>query len=516
MINGRYKSGIFYRYRENLIQKITQSKQQVEVFSKYFGTIGVTHFIIENEYIDNDYLKDYKNLYSTFFREENRTTKRVHLFKIPQEEWDEIRGKEIFDFVDVNKEDSIKTSVAYLNNYYCGFSVLRPLGKKPISKTCIRTYDEDLAKDRRYMALRNYSANLYGLPLQIKTMPFQEQDGNVSMCATIALWSAFQITSQKFHHFLPAPSEITSLALSESSYAKKFPNDGLSIEQICVAISKVGLVPIVSRIRSHRNLKSLIFAYLHANIPLIIGISLYDLDKDGKILKKTGSHHAITVNGYSFKSPDEETNTPYHEALLNISGETDIRLYSSKMTRFYAHDDQLCPFAKMKFMDRIIEGGSFVPISTSWHPKYDGGFNKVAKVEAVIIPVEENIRITYANIQSKVTIIENRIRNILEIKNEQLGNVEWKIYIIELNDFRKKILHSSSIGSEQKKKILMMKLPKYLWIAKLYKIDEENSLIKLSTYIFDTTSNVYDKILLADISYNESFEHISNSLYTQI
>ena len=510
-----YKSGVFYRYQKRLIQRITKSSQQIEVFSKYFYTIGVTHFVVENEYIDGDYLKDYKNLYSTFFREESRVTKRIHLFKIPEELWESVKGKEIFDFVEIDQFNNLTNSVKDLNDYYCGFSVMRPLGKKSISKTCIRTYGDDLSKDRKYMALGNFYANLYGVPLHIKTMPFQEQDGNVSVCATIALWSALQTTSQKFNHYLPAPSEVTNLALSESSYAKKFPNEGLTINQICVAISKVGLVPIViDQIRSHRYLKSLIFAYLHANIPLIIGISLYDMGEDGHILKNTISYHAITVNGYSFKQ-DPNTEKPYQEALLNLSGGKDVRLYSSKMTRFYAHDDQLCPFAKMKFIDKIV-GGSFMPISTSWHSKSGKGLNKVAKIEAVVVPVEENIRITYANIEDKVYLTEEIIRKTLNTIEEKLGEVEWKIYIIELNSFRKKILHSSSIGNEQKKKILMKKLPKYLWIAKLYSVDEDNSLTKLSTYIFDTTSNVFDKILLADISYSETFKHISYSLYGKI
>src|ERR1035437_10109537 len=60
------------------------SKNQIRYLTDYLGSqkgLGAKQIVIEEKYINKDYLSDYSNYYSTCFASYGNLCKRVHFFK---------------------------------------------------------------------------------------------------------------------------------------------------------------------------------------------------------------------------------------------------------------------------------------------------------------------------------------------------------------------------------------------------------------------------------------------------
>lgn len=455
--------GNIYSYHENkliLLDTIISQSQMKAAFEDVFNELDVNHFLIEDDYVDQDFLIDYSNYYVSCYHSYERFCKRIHFFT--ETAGFKITKRQLTTVLTKGSEEEILDFTRKINQIYLGFMVIRPFDRRRIGRTCLKLSEFKLKN--RFVLTRTYVANLYGIPLTVESFAFQEQDEATAACASIALWSTFNYTGKRFQHAIPSPSEVTKLALSEASHAKKFPNKGLSTEQMAVAITKIGLIPSIINTSDERTLKSHIYAYLKANIPLICGLSVYDITKDGNVILGTKTFHAVTIGGYSFES-----------ALQRDSLDDEICLYSDRLNSFYVHDDQLRPFAKMDFHTTYIlfeENMPIIPIKTSWEAsKYSNKKNRrYAKIESLIIPSESIIRKTLNDIILEVSVIEKFYHRGTDLVDEEKilpkQVLEWDIFLTEINELKASILLSDKTVYGGKQIFLQQKFPKYLWRAR--------------------------------------------------
>lgn len=435
---------------ENLLvallnEKITESslkkRNHFNYFVDYLGKSGLDAktILVEDPYISKAYLVDYSNYYSTCFQEYARNCKRVHFFK------------ETFDNGKFEKE-LLGNKSTFLNHNYLGYIVVKPLPDSIIGPTLLKTYStKDDGITRHYPSCRKYSINLFGKELTLNSLVYQEQDTIVAACASVAIWSAFHKTSTLFEAPLPSPSEITKRAGNPfNNYGRTFPNPGLSIAQICKAIESNGLVSeliISSKFQSSVTLaKRIVYAYNRAGLPILLFLNF---GEDGG--------HLVTINGYS------DIGSIKKEATKEIS------LIADNIIKFYAHDDQVGPFARLEFPGNEN-------ISTSW--KDDKGNNITAKIHSIIIPVYRKIRIKYQDVYDKVSYIDY----ILFKTNIFTAEIEWDIYLIESNKYKNEILLNSNINDTIKKEVIIKDYPKYIWVCTAI----ANG-VKLFDFIYDST-----------------------------
>src|SRR5262249_17736969 len=98
-----------------------------------------------------------------------------------------------------------------------------PLPRTIVGRTCLKTYPHDSRRD--FPITRDYEANLFGMPLRVESLAFQEQDSVAAACATSALWSAFHGTGKQFQHPIPSPVEISKAATAHLPLdTRTFPN----------------------------------------------------------------------------------------------------------------------------------------------------------------------------------------------------------------------------------------------------------------------------------------------------
>lgn len=456
-------------------------------FDDYFKALGAKTIVVEYEYVDRDYLEDYISYYVKCHQDYGRHCTRLHFFDIAftHDQFREVlNGKT--ELLTKDRKDA-----------YLGFIVIKPLPKTVFGRTCLKTYPTE---GRRYFPVcRKYEVSLFGINMSVDTLAYQEQDHVAAACATSTLWTIFQRTGVDYHHLIPTPIEITTSATSNlPNQQRNLPNNGLSIEQMAHAIRHVGLEPYSVRVEDIYLLKSNIYAYLRAGIPIAMGLRMIDASYSPYSEMEPESAHAIAVTGFSLgKSKPDPV------------GYTEFLTSASRIDKLYVHDDQVGPFARM-----IIEDGTIsyedknramktgAALSTSWK----GTNNQIGSVKAIplaiIFPLYHKIRIPLKIIEESVikfdSIIEQlRKKGFLTQLPEQL---EWDIHLCTLNNFKSSILHHPGIADKHREEVLIEKLPRFLWRA-----IAASANMKRLELLFDATDIEQGDFFLRAIKYDLKF-----------
>jgi hypothetical protein len=446
-----------------------RKKRHYNYFLDYFGNsndgLSAKTIVIEEKYLSKSYLQDYSNFYSNCYVNYRRFCKRIHFFG---EKFSQIQFGQC---ISNPREKDNKIWDSYL-----GYIVIRPLPAAIVGATILKTF-EDHNSERFYNSIREYKINLLGKNLVLKSLVFQEQDDVVGACASSALWSAFHKVSTQdiFQTPLPSPSEITKSVKNKfNDYSGRvFPNHGLTIEQICEAIDSVGLVSeliINDSLKQIDRLKALVYAYNKMGLPVLLVIKLED-----------AAYHLLTIAGYRMGGIKKKKQG------------IEITLVSNQIQKFYAHDDQVGPFSRLEFA--LGARSKKFELKTAWRnfDKKDsrGYLNILATTEGIIIPVHDEIKITFDDVQKQVNLINQFFKVII------LESLDWEIYLDFSNNYKNELFNNLDAPGRIRKKILPHSIPKYIWLARASYNNE--SVVEV---IFDATNiadahfckfiNIYD------------------------
>jgi len=411
---------------------------------KYAREIGCKTVVVEENYVDRDFLIDYANYYSRSHDPVERTVSRLHFFP------NKFGIDEFLGTLD-------GTELGSVCGDYLGFSVVKPIRNKDdhavIGRTLLKTYplsDSQASIQRTYTRCK-YKAHLYGHELKVESVPFQAQDGEVCKCATVALWTACNVLNHLFGTQTYSPAEITSNATIVPSVTRSFPSNGLILEQIFDFINYLGLekdVIVVSKEEDPpgsegrvRFAKMAIRAYLNLRVPIIGAISM---QKDG-----VEDRHAVVVTGYGENSKGE-------------------------LTELYIHDDQIGPYCKTKWTHMSPN------LSNEWTEKFH--YRDVI-LEKLIAPVYPKIRLSFSTIWPRYKRSEESAKD---------RGLTSKIFFTTVCEYKEHLLHHEILD---KTAVLTMRMPRFLAIIRTsYKSQD------LIDVVYDATA-VYPKRSIAEITY---------------
>ena len=465
--------------KSNANARIVESKNHIAYFEGYFNEIGAKTIIIENDYIDRDFLEDFAGYYVRCFYPYKSRCVRLHFFSTD------------FDyqaFHNLLNGNSDTVNPKTLQEFYLGFLVIKPLPKRIIGRTCLKTYPR--GSGRAFPIIRKYNINLFGIELYVDSLAYQEQDKAAAACATSAIWSVFQGTGMVFHHPIPSPVEITKAAnIHISLESRILPSSGLTPHQIANAIRSVNLDPYQIEIKNDEYiLKNTIYAYLQSQIPLIMGFSLFDISS-GKT--KLIGQHAVAVSGYNLKR-DNDVSLNSNKFLLT----------SSYINKIYVHDDQIGPFARMLFDNQTIkiiqnnnEEIELKSLQTSW---YDSKGRAAPYV--LIIPLYHKIRIPFDLIHKTVCHFSTFLTSLFDLVKLPL-RLEWSIYLTTVNELKKEIFSSNTINGNYSKKILLENMPRFIWRATAF--DYKNNRELMLDLLFDATDIEQGDFFIRAIEHSE-------------
>lgn len=432
--------------------EVISSKNHFKYLKNYLSStdMSAATIVVEEKYISKDFLHDYASYYALCFQGYSKFCTRIHFFNNSFNE-------EEFKNVILGKEESNKA----FWDHYLGFIVVKPIPLTIIGYSVLKTYSNSADfNDRNFWGVRDYKIHFFGNEIKIKSLAFQEQDSVLAACATTAIWSMLNKAAVDFHTTLKSPSQITEDADNVSpDGGRLFPNKGLDIFQICQAILNSGLVSEVKqpdtvlntgRVVSNRYLKKILNAYAPIGIPIILVINVPNGNNYGL--------HAITISGFKKKAPVE------------IPPNNDISWLSDNIEKFYAHDDQWGPFARIDFLNET-------ELTTPWtvfDPKKNPTFTT-----NIIVPVYPKIRISYEDIEVIVLGLDAILT--LFFDGKIIADLVWDVKIDFSENYKARI-KDSSLDVTDKAAILIKSQPKYLWIADCY-IGEH----RILEFTFDAT-----------------------------
>lgn len=455
-------------------------------FDGYFSDIKARTIVVENYYIDHDYLEDFAGYYVRCFSPYERTCTRLHFF-------DTSFTKDIFNkFL---KAESEELDCNKLQSAYLGFIVVKPIPQTAIGRTCLKTYESE--NRRHFPITRWYKASLFGLDLKVKTLAFQEQDKAVAACATSALWSVFHGTGMLFQHPILSPVEITKAATEQFPIeSRTMPNKGLSAAMMARAIRNVGLEPFLVNVQDEYILKSTLYAYLRGEIPMILGIELMDVSSK---LPRSRGYHAVAATGYSL---GQSNPIPY--------GPSGFLSKATRIDKLYVHDDQVGPFARMSFDGVSVrkkvhkDESDRASLTTSWIGESAKPGSVRAIPDILLIPLYHKIRIPFGSVHDSVYEFDMVIRNMAKATDLEavLGDackLEWDIYLTTVNELKREILCSKKLGDDYFKEVLLENMPRFMWRATAY----AGKTIALDL-LFDATDIEQGKFIVRVIEYDKN------------
>ena len=432
-------------YTGDFSQNNLGNSYQAQYIMDYIHTIGTKTILVEENYVDRDYLVDYTKFYARSFKSYDRFTKRIHFFSNEFEEDD-------FFHISKNNQQEKKNLI----DSYLGFVVIKPIIDKfdnpLIGRTALKPYPPIIEGENKYFLKFHNSVSLYGIKLHVDSLRFQSQDIAVGACATTALWVTLQPLKGFFEITMHSLSEITEKSVLFPSKYRNFPSEGLNLYQIIMYLKSIGLdVECIDMEKSKNTdiekdlISDVVKVFTRSGYPLIAGLKI---EKKGD----PPDFHAVVISGY--KSNQEGV-----------------------IEELYIHDDQIGPYSIVKSTD------GFLHWHNEWIQKFN--FDKIS-INRILIPLYPKMRLSFFKIYS--IFLKGR-------KNLSNDRFVIDLLFLQLNEYKEFLL-----GKEiaNKTNILITPLPKFLWIIR-HTIDT-NTIIDV---VYDGTSVFPVKLL--EVHFNPSF-----------
>ena len=391
--------------------------RQLHYVEDYAAQLGCRAVVVENRYIDRDYMEDHSVFYSKSLHPYKNYCQRVHFFSIGAEEVNRQLASLVALGIKQGQKDFREACNEFSKASYLGFCVVKPLPGSPVGRTVMRSYPADPAEPadpaappdaadpakgylRSFDCVRSYTAHLRGIALTVRGLAFQQQDVCVSACATTAIWSALQKVCDHEDIAAVTPAQITAIASRYSlPFGRAMPSEGLSLDQMCQAIQAIGISPSLLRV------EGIEAAGRHISAAKVAGAYLYSAIKSGfapiLILKKGKGYHAVAVAGMKLRHPRR----PSH-----ILPDTDD--LAGDLIGLYIHDDRRGPYlrasleAKDKEPQVVMPSGNEPDETEAW------------ALTHILVPMHPKIRLALSALTECAIQIVAKLHGLRETVNK--------------------------------------------------------------------------------------------------
>lgn len=372
--------------------------------------------MIERRYIDRTFMDEFKEFYATSFKSYSAMCIRLHFFTATP------RGLRAsltrLDTEILAMPDGYSEKCSQFSEGYLGFMVVKPLPATRIGRTVIRhpKHQRDDDNRRGFPCTRVYKAHLKGLELSVCGLPFQQQDGGMSACASTALWASMNQYAEYEPFQVPSPAAITKFAAGHmSSFGRSIPQErGLTSAQMCKAIEAAGLSPYLVPFDTSGIpvIKSLIYSVVRSGFAPIL------------LLENPKSAHAVAVAGMSLSGPPKST----VRMAIHVEEE------ASRMKALYINDDRCGPY-----QSAILRGRQLIVKTLKGDDPW--------KVTHMIVPLHPKIRLAFADLSKFATRLAETVGFARFLKAEANGNpkkIRLEYWITKSRLYRQHALYSQN------------------------------------------------------------------------
>ena len=241
-----------------------------EVFGQAW-TLGAQTAVIEYRYLDADYRSEHSSFYSITFRRYPSVAHRIHFFSQPPPE--------------VLEDEVQALDFSTLADSYLGLVVLRPVPGARVGRVAL-TPPPGL--EGEITCFTHEEANVFGVPMKVRSAPFMAQDGQLGVCAHMSLWVA-----ARHHHLAFGHPGFTVASIAEripAEMGRAAPSTGLTVQQLAAGCRALDLPPLVYKCENRSDLPTresiprIACRYLNSGMPVIVA---------------AGGRHAFCLVGYT-------------------------------------------------------------------------------------------------------------------------------------------------------------------------------------------------------------------------
>jgi len=414
---------------------------------EYLEAIGAKTCVREPDYIDKDYLIDYSKFYSRSFEKFDKITDRYHFFSMV---FSPVKFKRALENGD---EEFFKK----LKETYLGFVVLKPVRDivkhRLIGKTAVATYKKEIGSDTRCFLTNVHKASLYGIPLQVKTLPFQQKDNAVGVCATVTCWSAQFPLMNLFGTPVLSPVEVTERAVACPTIdARNFPSDdGLTLSQLKYYFNSLDLEtefinpkPTAGPAQKPSDdiIADAVRAYIELGLPIIATLNL----------KGTHDYHAVLITGY--------------------------RHTCGKVKEIYVHDDNIGPYHHIKPNGQRK--------FSSWKETGPDGNVKIYEIQRLLVPVYPKIRLGFGKVYRVLLQFRRGTESLIKGGTYPRGT-RTELFLTDIHRYRQDLLTRKFEG---KSDIVREPGARFLWVIRI-----QHNGKPIRDYVLDGTAIYPDRII---------------------
>ncbi|MCQ3950075.1 MAG: hypothetical protein DPW14_09665 [Planctomycetes bacterium] len=490
---------------------------RIAYLESYLSYFKCAWAVEEPSYIDRDYHADFAEFYSTMAVELPSTCRRFHLFSRKNGTLESV-GEEIVKQAAAGTDGALEK----LQDGYLGYLVIRPQGVPAFGRTVLKCYPDD-DKPRVFGTRQKYSAHFAGIELWVESIPWQEQDGGVSACASVALWSLFQSVAPREGIHLPTTADVTKATTRFSMPNGRAIPPGLELGQMCLGIRELGLAPIVLvgerkyGINNQNAFSLELFReysamLLEARLPFVVGMPLEVEDPTQPNAPPKQSGHAITVVGY-------QKAVGLANAADDVAG-----FMQATMPVVYIHDDNFGPGMRHEILEihdsqESKKKNGARPAVAGILPKKEGKDAKSERKaplvpEVLIAAVPERLRLS----PEGLLIWGTKLRrwSAEQLSSQKIEVFREVAYVRQTDYFQKWLSSEKGVPSDQVGQARYdfqagQPLPRFLGVVRL-----RTRHFLLGDLIFDTTASPHTPRICATLEIGQLAQRFVTALQSQL
>lgn len=448
---------------DELLKHIPHTHIDKDVIMEIKTVIGTRckSIIIEYPYYESDYLSTYYIFYA----------KKLQCF--PKECW------RLLFFTDRNSNDMM------------GCISLRPTYEGTrLGRTLIEP--QYLLSKKAYMILAKQKIHFKGAEGVLKVFPHMQQDGDVAVCAHVALWSVYRSLTMRFSMYQEA--RLGKLVEMVQPYAEiRIPSEGLTASEIADVFFRMGLTADSSTSNnessSPQHLDAII-SYIDSGIPVIGISSTYKhavamIGHCGGDLKNI-SWKQIEINRKDlFESIEVKKDTTSIQAGCDDAEDNTTEvLFTSRLVRdIIVNDDNFLPY---RVLSRTPSA------SETYYKEYVGvkeirHYYKLIDFDYMVAPVYPRIQLLYDQVR---TYFKGLVRT---------GCYNWskkitaRIFLTSANKYREYVNSNLGFKNDIRNILIHLEMPKFVWCIESATLDDYKKGLVDSIVLIDTTSATMNK-----------------------
>lgn len=300
----------------------------------------------------------------------------------------------------------------------------------------------------------------------LKAFPHMKQEGDVAVCAHVALWSVIRSFTNRFHRY-PEIKLGELVEMIQPLSQRHIPSHGLTPAQISDVFLKLGLSPVIrsNSVSTPYGITDEVLSYIESGIPII-----------GLITER---EHAVAIIGCS--SP-KLTNIDFQnlpprmfEDFADKEGKplrTNVILATKFISHMVVNDDNYFPY---RILSRLPQKGDISSYT-------------MRAINYAVIPLYPRIQLVYNDVRISFLALW------------KTGIYDWsekivaRIFLTSANTYREYVnQNSAAFGRDLKNIVVHLEMPKFIWVVEVSSPEASKANLVNAIVLVDSTSATINK-----------------------